>query len=34
MKANWRRSQAATYIGRVAFEKYKIRASIEEEIYG
>lgn len=33
MKANWRRSQAAPHIGRVAFEKYKIRASIEEEMY-
>lgn len=32
MKANWKRSQAAPYLGRVAFEKYKIRASLEDEI--
>ena len=31
MNANWRRSQAAPYLGRVAFEKYKVRASLEEE---
>lgn len=32
MNANWRRSQAAPHMGRVAFEKYKVRASIEEEL--
>lgn len=32
MNANWRRSQAAPYLGRVAFEKYKVRASLEEEL--
>lgn len=32
MNANWRRSQAAPHLGRVAFEKYKVRASLEEEI--
>ena len=30
MRANWRRSQAAPHLGRVAFEKYKVRASLEE----
>ena len=32
MKANWKRSQAAPHLGRVAFEKYKVRASLEEEL--
>jgi hypothetical protein len=32
MKANWRRSQAAPHLPRVAFEKYKVRASLEEEL--
>lgn len=32
MRANWRRSQAAPHLGRVAFEKYKVRASLEEEL--
>ena len=31
MKVNYRRSQAAPHIGRVAFEKYKIRAGMEDE---
>ena len=32
MKANWRRSQAAPHLRRVAFEKYKVRAILEEEL--
>ena len=32
MKANWKRSQEAPHLGRVAFEKYKVRASLEEEL--
>lgn len=33
MKANWRRSQAAPLMPRLAFEKFKIKAEIEEAIY-
>ena len=32
MKANWKRSQTAWHIPHVAFEKYKVRASLEDEL--
>ena len=33
MKANPRRSQLQPHIGRLAMEKYKLRASLEEDLY-
>lgn len=33
MNANWRRSQAQPHLPRLAFEKYKIKASLEEDLY-
>ena len=32
MKANWKRSQMQPHIGRVAMEKFKIRAEIEDKV--